>query len=69
MLPDIYQIAFLAYDLDEESAGFSQKDELETASAYWEYLKLAGEDCGDRANELELAIKTLTAILAAKPNA
>ncbi|MCK1710990.1 MULTISPECIES: hypothetical protein [unclassified Bradyrhizobium] len=66
VLSDIYQVAFLAYDLVE---GFSEESELETASAYWEYLKLAGEDCGDRTNEMELAIKTLTAILAAKPNA
>lgn len=66
VLPDICATGFLACDLDE---GFSEESELETVSAYWEYLKLAGEDFGERTNELELAIKTLTAILAAKPNA
>lgn len=64
VLPEIYGIGFLAYDTE-----FAEESELDAVSAYWEYLKLAGEDFGDRTNELELAIKTLTAILAAKPNA
>ncbi|MCK1430755.1 MULTISPECIES: hypothetical protein [unclassified Bradyrhizobium] len=64
VLPEICGIGFLAYDTE-----FAEESELDTVSAYWEYLKLAGEDFGDRTNELELAIKTLTAILAAKPNA
>jgi hypothetical protein len=66
VLPDICGIALLAYGLETE---FAEESELETVSAYWDYLKLAGEDCGARTEQLELAIKALTAILAAKPNA
>jgi hypothetical protein len=62
LLSDIYRVASVAHD------GHSAEGELlETVTAYWDYLNLAGEDYGDRTAELEVAIKMLKAILAAKP--
>ena len=67
LLPDIWRVAYCTtyddHDLEQYDPG-----QLVTPAAYWEYLSFAGEDHEERTVELELAIKTLQAIRAAKPN-
>jgi hypothetical protein len=67
LLPDIWRVAYCT-TFDEYDLKQFEEGELVTPATYWEYLSLAGEDHGERTEELELAIKTLKAILAAKPN-
>ena len=65
LLKDIWRVGFGITCDDHE---MEQHDHMVTPATFWEYVSFAGEDHEERTKELELAIKTLQAIRAAKPN-
>lgn len=67
LLPDIWRVAyFTTYD-DHDREHFDEC-QIVTPTAFWEYLSFAGENLEEKTEDLEFAVKTLQALLAANPH-